>query len=401
MLSTIVRNCPLLSPVVYSFMPPQLYVSFVFEVIVPQEQAFRQRAVRIKDVASQRDIPSAFDVKSAYNAAWYDLGTVMNEGGTGINRVTQINSVKTRDQLMTNPPPTSTSPVIMHGMKMPDVATWSERVTVALGQNPGSFTGPGTNTYLVGTGSNRILIDTGDGRTEYLAVLDRALEQAECGIQEIILTHGHGDHLGGVKNIHKRYGRCPVSKMPWPEIDGGYPFQITPLQDACIIETQGARLHGIHTPGHAPDHLCFMLEQEQTLFTGDNVLGVGTTVIPTDTGDLAQYMTSLTRLLERKPVAIYPAHGPFIEDGVGKLEEYIAHRWRREEQILAALAEGVHQIDAMVKIIYAAYPSFLYAAAGQSVCSHLLKLEREARVRRDGRFDALPTQASWYPVPLQ
>jgi glyoxylase-like metal-dependent hydrolase (beta-lactamase superfamily II) len=285
----------------------------------------------------------------------------------------------------------------MHGMQLPDVDSWSGRVTVALGQNPSAFTGPGTNTYLVGTGSRRILIDTGDGRPEYLPILDQALEKAGCTIQEIILTHGHIDHIGGVQSVHKRHGNCPVSKMPWPEIDTRYDFEISPLEDNCVIETEGARLHGIHTPGHAPDHLCFLLEQENTLFTGDNVLGVGTTIIPTETGDLAQYMNSLERLLEQQPVGIYPAHGPFIEDGVGKLREYIAHRWEREDQILSTLADGVHEIEAMVKIIYTGYPSFLYAAAGQSVGSHLLKLERESRVRREGKSKALPTEVSWYP----
>ena len=103
---------------------------------------------------------------------------------------------------------------------------------------------------------------------------------------------------------------CPVSKMPWPEVDARYEFDMLPLGDDCMIETEGARLKGVHTPGHAPDHLCFLLEQEQTLFTGDNVLGVGTTVIPTDTGDLAQYMNSLERLLELQPAGIYPATRP-------------------------------------------------------------------------------------------
>ena len=96
----------------------------------------------------------------------------------------------------------SEAPAILLGSKLPDIDVWSDRVVVALGQNPSAFTGPGTNTYLVGTGKRRILLDTGDGREEYLPILERALVRAECeGLQEIVLTHGHPDHIGGVESI--------------------------------------------------------------------------------------------------------------------------------------------------------------------------------------------------------
>jgi ribonuclease/clavin/mitogillin len=283
----------------------------------------------------------------------------------------------------------------MAGMQLPDVAQWSSRVTVALGQNPSAFTGPGTNTYLIGTGHERILLDTGDGRAAYLPVLERALHEADCSIQEIVLTHGHVDHIGGVADILERHGPLKVSKMPWPEVDARYEFEIAPIADEVTIRTEGATLKGVHTPGHAPDHLCFILEEEESCFTGDNVLGIGTTIIPTESGDLSQYLQSLQRLLKRAPKAIYPAHGPMIHDGVAKLKEYIAHRARREEQIMAALRDGCEKIDAMVAIIYAAYPEYLHAAAGQSVGSHLLKLEREGGVERIGPSGDAPTAVRW------
>ena len=107
------------------------------------------------------------------------------------------------------------SPPLMLGMVLPDLDRWSNRVVVALGQNPGAFTGPGTNTYLVGTGESRILLDTGDGRDEYLPVLERAMDFAGCrALQEIVLTHGHPDHIGGVQSILDRFGPLRVSKMP-------------------------------------------------------------------------------------------------------------------------------------------------------------------------------------------
>ncbi len=283
----------------------------------------------------------------------------------------------------------------MIGLQMPDVDTWSERVSVALGQNPGLFTGPGTNTYLVGTGSQRILVDTGDGRSEYLPVLERALGELGCGIQEIVLTHGHPDHQGGVASVMGRFGSLPVSKLPHPLYDAPYSFETRKIGHGSLIRTEGATLRAVHTPGHAEDHLCFVLEEEQTLFSGDNVLGVGTTVIPGRGGSLGDYMQSLERMRSESPKAIYPAHGPRIDDGVAKISEYVEHRNQREDQIVAALGHGHERIGQMVLEIYAAYPESLHAAAAQSVCSHLRKLEDEGRVARSGED---PLEAHWHLV---
>jgi endoribonuclease LACTB2 len=287
----------------------------------------------------------------------------------------------------------SSAPVML-GMKMPDVDVWSERVTVALGQNPSAFTGPGTNTYLIGTGAERILLDPGQGVPGYLPVLERAMQRAGCRrIQEIVLTHGHPDHIGGVRAVRERFGRLRVSKFPWPESDAAYAdLELIRLEDGAVARTEGATLRGVFTPGHAPDHLCFMLEEENAVFSGDNVLGVGTTVIPNQSGDLGAYLASLARLLALRPGRIYPAHGPVIEDGVAKLREYIAHRQEREAQILAVLADGPAPVMEIVRSVYAAYPEALHAAAAQSTTQHLRKLEREGRARPD-RAD--PLAARW------
>jgi glyoxylase-like metal-dependent hydrolase (beta-lactamase superfamily II) len=271
----------------------------------------------------------------------------------------------------------------MIGLAMPEVDHWSERVTVALGLNPSLFTGPGTNTYLVGTGRARILLDPGQGVAGYLDVLERAMAQAGCeALQEIVLTHGHVDHLGGVAQVLERFGPLRVSKLPWPAFDAACPAPLTAIGEGAVVRTEGATLRAVHTPGHAPDHLCFVLEEERALFSGDNVLGVGTTVIPDGSGDLLDYMASLERLLAEAPGRIYPAHGPVIEDGVGKLREYIAHRGARERQILAALEAGPATIAAVVARVYTDVPEALHAAAAHSVAAHLRKLEREGRARR-------------------
>jgi glyoxylase-like metal-dependent hydrolase (beta-lactamase superfamily II) len=192
-----------------------------------------------------------------------------------------------------------------------------------------------------------------------------------------------------VAQIRERFGELEVKKFPLADER----FDITALKDGSVVRTEGASLRALHTPGHALDHLCFILEEENALFSGDNVLGVGTTVIPAESGDLGDYMASLQRVLSQEPGRIYPAHGPCIEDGPAKLREYIAHRQDRENQILSAMGTGVQHVPDIVAEVYAAYPKTLHPAAGQSVASHLLKLEREGRVRRNDGAD--PVHAEW------
>ncbi len=293
-----------------------------------------------------------------------------------------------------------TPPEILGGSKLPNVDVLSPRVAVALGQNPSMFTGPGTNTYLVGTGPKRLLLDTGSGHDEYMPVLEEAVARVGCReIEGIVLTHAHPDHIGGVNQVRNHFGPMPVYKLPWPT-QGGIagpgaengpeelanpdtlaegPLEV--LEHGDVVEVEGARLRAIFTPGHAPDHLCFLIEEEQNLFSGDNVLGIGTTVIPAETGNLGDYIDSLERILAEDPHQIYPAHGPRIKAGAAKIKEYLSHRRDREQQVLEALAAGDRDVMTMVKRIYKDYPETLHPAAAQSVTSHLKKLEREGRVR--------------------
>ena len=273
----------------------------------------------------------------------------------------------------------------MAGLRLPDFDVWSERVSTVLGQNPGPFTGPGTNTYLVGTGKRPILLDTGIGLDVYDPLLERGLSETKGAteLQEIVLTHVHQDHIGGVPNVRKRFGELQVSKRAWPEKDADYDFPLTYIDDDTRIETDGTTLRAIHTPGHAKDHLCYYLEEEKALFTGDLVLGAGTTVVPEEGGGLIDYMASLRKLLDLDLSVIYPAHGPAIREPYKKLNEYIAHRELRERQVLDALDAGLTCIPGMVQRIYTDVPEFLHKAAGNSVQSHLNKLKAEGIVKEE------------------
>src|SRR4029077_1308544 len=146
-----------------------------------------------------------------------------------------------------------------------------------------------------------------------------------------------------------------------------------------LVAGRGLTVVAVHTPGHKPDHVVFFVPSLGALFTGDAVLGRGTSVIDPPEGDLAAYLRSLDAMAALDPKTIDPGHGPAVWSAAEKIAEYRAHREERERQVLDALAAGARSPEEIVETVYAEYPPDVHALAARSVLAHLLKLEREGR----------------------
>jgi len=244
-----------------------------------------------------------------------------------------------------------------------------------LAPNPGMMTGPGTNTYLVGIDEIAV-IDAGPDDEAHLDAI------AGCGgdrIRWILATHTHPDHSPGTAGLKARTGAevLAFESRDGLVVDGT-------LADGDTIEATEFRLTAVHTPGHASNHLCYVLEEERLLFSGDHIMEGSTVVIAPPDGDMTAYFASLARLQHMRLRTIAPGHGHLIEDPKAKLEEYVAHRLEREQQVLAELTStGTTTIDALVEAIYTETPAELLPMAKLSVHAHLLKLAAEGRATGD------------------
>jgi glyoxylase-like metal-dependent hydrolase (beta-lactamase superfamily II) len=248
--------------------------------------------------------------------------------------------------------------------------------------NPGPFTGSGNRTWLI-PGRVPVLIDAGTGEPRFLEELSAALGSAR--LARVLVTHGHSDHASGAPAIASRMPHVRFAKMLWPGRDDRYAVAWEPLHDNEVTEAGDEEVIAVHTPGHAPDHLCFWHGASRTLFSGDLVVAGSTVVIPASAGgDLGAYLASLDRVIALQPARLLPAHGSVVEDPVPLLRRYISHRHEREEQIVAAMKAGETAVDAIVARVYAGLSAALTPMARESVTAHLVKLEGEGRVRRAG-----------------
>jgi glyoxylase-like metal-dependent hydrolase (beta-lactamase superfamily II) len=247
--------------------------------------------------------------------------------------------------------------------------------------NPGPMTGAGNTTWLI-PGRVPVLIDAGTGDSRHLEALAAALGDSRLCL--VLVTHAHVDHVSGAPAIRRRMPHVRFAKMHWAQRDTRYDVTWEPLIDGSIVEAGDGTLRVVHTPGHAPDHLCFWDESTRTLLCGDLVVKGRTVVIPANAGgDLEAYLASLERVLALNPARMLPAHGPVIESPAALLREYLAHRREREQQVLVALGAGDETVDDIVSRVYAGLDQVLRPMARDSVTAHLRKLERAGVVRRN------------------
>ncbi len=244
-------------------------------------------------------------------------------------------------------------------------------ITRILAPNPGPFTGPGTNSYIVAAGGEAVIVDPGPLiESHFAAIRDHVVDLTVVGV---LVTHHHLDHSPAANPLAAEYG---VPSHGYGDYGG---FQaIAAVADGDVVHVGTEVIEVLHTPGHTADSLCFAVPDG--LFTGDTIKS-GTTVV---VEDMSAYMATLDRLAGLAPTRIYPGHGDVIDDGQDAISEYIGHRRRREVEVVACLESGARSINEVVAAVYPGLDPALRPLAAQSASAHLRKLVDDKLVERIG-----------------
>ena len=264
------------------------------------------------------------------------------------------------------------APPLTGGVQQIATAVWR-----IVAPNPSPLTGPGTNTYVVGS-ERPVVIDPGCDDAGHLA---RILEVAGHGIDRILCTHSHPDHSPGASWLRERTS-APVYGQPAPD-DGHQDSTYAPdagLADGERIAAGEDTLRAIHTPGHASNHVCFLHEQAGLLFTGDHLMSGSTVIIIPPDGSMRAYLVSLRQLRELPLAALAPGHGAVMPNALAEIERVIGHRLAREAKLVRALERrGAATLDEVLAEVYDDVPAFMHAYARYSLLAHAVKLVDEGR----------------------
>ena len=283
------------------------------------------------------------------------------------------------------------------------LAQLSPLIQRVIANNPGPFTYTGTGVYIIGK-TNVAVIDPGPNLPDHRAALDKALDGRT--VTHVLMTHHHIDHSPLAIPLARDHG-CEVYgygvQIHPPEggevrLEAGDDLSFKPdVEIRCgkVIEGDGWTIDAIHTPGHTSNHMCYALRDENTLFSGDHIMGWSTSVVSPPDGHMGDYLDSLERIKARHFDRIWPTHGPCIDHVDEFVQAYIDHRLTREAQITDALKSGLSDIMDIVKKLYTDVDKRLYPAAAHSVLSHLIHMRETGHVRADAK-DGLKT--SYYPA---
>ena len=245
--------------------------------------------------------------------------------------------------------------------------------------NPGVFTGGGTNAYLIGK-NDLTLVDPGPANEEHI---DNIIKIADGKIKRILVTHTHKDHSPAALPISRilnipMYGRLVDGDSLW-EDETFIPDIV--MTDGDTIETSEYSIEAIHTPGHASNHLCFLIPEINCLLTGDHIMDGSTVVIAPPDGDMTKYISSLEKLFNYKIDTFAPGHGSYMIEPEKTIQAIIRHRLTREGKVFRRLEEaGSSDLDQLVKLVYDDVSEMLYPIAKFSLQAHLIKLIKEKKV---------------------
>lgn len=268
------------------------------------------------------------------------------------------------------------------------LAQLSPLIQRVVADNPGPFTYTGTGVYIIGD-KNVAVIDPGPQTPAHMAALDKALEGRT--VTHVLVTHHHVDHSPmaaplAAKHGCKVYGYGQQARPPTGgevRLEAGDDLLFKPdveIRDGAVFEGDGWTMDAIHTPGHTSNHMCYVLREENTLFSGDHIMGWSTSVVSPPDGHMGDYLNSLQVILDRDFDRIWPTHGPSIDNPKAFVTAYIDHRKTREDQICKALSSGLTSIPDIVTKLYADIDKRLHPAAAHSVLSHLIHMRETGRV---------------------
>lgn len=261
--------------------------------------------------------------------------------------------------------------------------------------NPSPFTYKGTNTYLLGEGREAFLIDPGPADAAHLDAILAALQGRK--LTHIVITHTHHDHVDGLDALRERTGALTAgfgrtvanpggtksSPAGGEYVENDFKPDIV-LKDGDRLEGSDFALQALHTPGHAPDHLCFALEGTRLFFSGDHVMGWNTSVVAPPEGSMSAYLGAMERLLERNDEIYFPGHGGRVYEPQRLVKAYILHRRLREQSILECVKNGQTTIPEIVAVIYRGIDPRLVKAASLSVAAHVEHLVERGLLRCEG-----------------